>query len=198
MEISQARSLVTQVRHAHRLLEGFYERILPQLDKLASEAANANFRFWGSMEGEGIGKSTSKPSSRAAWSFLPLFQSFYCYQRGGQSEHAKQGDIVLYFRLNTDDAFIDAVPEAMDYDPHTGSSSLELHLYCYTKDAAYSWDDIAEEYPWAKHDVWTTQDQDYPEVACCVKRFSLETVIATPGDIHDWISSQLAHLPSKI
>ena len=73
MEISQARSLVTQVRHAHRLLEGFYERILPQLDKLASEAANANFRFWGSMEGEGIGKSTSKPSSRAAWSFLPLF-----------------------------------------------------------------------------------------------------------------------------
>lgn len=60
MEISQARSLVTQVRHAHRLLEGFYERILPQLDKLASEAANANFRFWGSMEGEGIGKSTSR------------------------------------------------------------------------------------------------------------------------------------------
>lgn len=196
MEITQVRSLVTQVRHAHHLLEGFYERILPQLDKLASEAANANFRLWGSMEGEGVGKSTSKPSVRAAWSFLPLFQSFYCYQRGGQSEHAKKGEIVLYFRLNIDDAFVDATPGAMDYyDPHTGSSSLEVHLYCYTKDAMCSWDDIADEYPWAKHDIWTTQEQDYSEVACCVKRFSLETVIATPGEIHDWISSQLAHPP---
>ena len=86
----------------------------------------------------------------------------------------------------------------LHYHSHSSSSSLELHLYCYTKDAAYSWDDIAEGYPWAKHDIWTTQDQDYSEVACCVKRFSLETVIATPGDIHDWTSSQLAHLPSKI
>lgn len=35
----------------------------------------------------------------------------------------------------------------LHYDPHSGSSSLEVHLYCYTKDAACCWDDIAEEYP---------------------------------------------------
>lgn len=31
-------------------------------------------------------------------------QSVSCYQRGGQSEYAKKGGILLYFRLNIDDA----------------------------------------------------------------------------------------------
>ncbi|MFM4982619.1 MULTISPECIES: hypothetical protein [Aeromonas] len=192
MDISQAQSLVTQVRHAHRLIEGFYARILPQLDKLAGEAADADFRFWGSLEGDGVGKATSRPSSRAPWSFLPLFQSYYCYQLSRGSENSQKGDIALYFRLNIDDAFIEAAPEVIDYDPHTGSSSLEVHLYRFTKHAMYNWGSIEHDYPWADHEVWTGQAQEYPEVECCSKRFALETAITTPGQIHDWIASQLA------
>ena len=192
MDITQAQSLVTQVRHAHRLIEGFYERILPLLEKLAGEAADANFRYWGSSEGDGVGRATSKPSARAPWSFLPLFRSYYCYQRGRGSENAQKGDIALYFRLNIDDAFIEATPEATDYDPHTGSSSLEVHLYRFTKDALYSWDAIEGNHPWANHDAWTDQAQEYPEVECCSKRVALETAITAPGQLHDWISNQLA------
>ena len=192
MDVSQAQILIAQVRHAHRLIEGFYERILPQLDKLASEAADARFCYWGNAEGDGVGRATSKPSARAPWSFLPLFRSYYCYQRGRGAEHAQKGDIALYFRLNIDDAFNEAAPEATDYDPHTGSSSLEVHLYRFTKDALYRWDAIEGDPPWANHDTWASQAQEYPEVECSSKRVALEIAITAPSQLHDWISNQLA------
>ncbi len=56
----------------------------------------------------------------------------------------------------------------------------------------YNWGSIEHDYPWADHEVWTGQAQEYPEVECCSKRFALETAITTPGQIHDWIASQLA------
>lgn len=66
------------------------------------------------------------------------------------------------------------------------------HLYRFTKHAMYNWGSIEHDYPWADHEVWTGQAQEYPEVECCSKRFALETAITTPGQIHDWIASQLA------
>jgi len=43
MNHDQAELLVTQVQHAHRLLAGFYQRILPAIDNLAG---HYNATFW--------------------------------------------------------------------------------------------------------------------------------------------------------
>ncbi|WP_216822677.1 hypothetical protein, partial [Aeromonas caviae] len=37
-----------------------------------------------------------------------------------------------------------------------------------------------------------SQAQEYPEVECCSKRVALETAITASGQLHDWISNQLA------
>ncbi len=45
-DLEQTTQLVTQLQQAHRLAAGFYQRILPLFDQIASQALDAEFWYW--------------------------------------------------------------------------------------------------------------------------------------------------------
>jgi len=80
MNHDQAELLVTQVQHAHRLLAGFYQRILPAIDNLAGHY-NATFWYWEPSEFSRPCGASIRPSSKWAWDFLPLVATRLVYVR---------------------------------------------------------------------------------------------------------------------
>ena len=99
-----ALQLVTQLQQAHRLAAGFYQRILPLFDQIASQALDAEFWFWEPSETSRPCRSGTRPSSSWAWDYLPLFASNHAY-RDWDGDTAQQGDKTLVFRLFLDHDF---------------------------------------------------------------------------------------------
>jgi hypothetical protein len=105
MEIKDAEQFVEQLQHAHRLSVAFYRRFLPTLDKIASQVG-CRFGWWAPTVTDKPCQSTTRPSSKWAWDFVPLFASSYLYYRE-EGNTATPEDVGLLFRLFIDNAFSD-------------------------------------------------------------------------------------------
>ncbi|AZF40504.1 hypothetical protein C4J87_0313 [Pseudomonas sp. R1-43-08] len=146
MSRDQAVSLVNQVQRSHRLLAGFYKRILPALDDLAS-SFGASFWYWGPISFDRPCKSSTKPSSKWAWDFLPLIATQFVYIR---SDDGNQAAIEL--QLRTDPSVL---PELRLYKGQPNPTNLPdatpvLRIYLYWLKANSS-ADIKSEWEQAEH-----------------------------------------------
>ncbi|CAM3317798.1 hypothetical protein [Polaromonas hydrogenivorans] len=95
--------LVNQVKVAHRLCAGFYQRLLPTIKHVASEL-DFTFWSWRPLETERPPRATTQPAEKWAWDFLPLFASEHIYRRS-DGDVAKVGDVAIIFSIYLDESF---------------------------------------------------------------------------------------------
>jgi len=145
--IQDAETLVSQLQQSHRIAVAFYRRFLPLLDDAAAQLG-CQFKYWGPELTDMPCKSGTRPSSKWAWDFLPLFASNHIYWRtaGG---NAVPEDAGIYFILYIDDAFIQenrqkfkikGQPDAVAMP--IGRATLQAFLYRPTKKSIKSFQEL--------------------------------------------------------
>lgn len=153
IKLSEAEMLVTQTQIAHRLAVGFYQRLLPLLERIAGEL-DLQFWYWEPAHTSRPSQSTTSPNSKWKWDFVPLFASRHVFWRIA-GEKAQPGDVVLVFNVYIDENFKPEKRKALGIkgqpDPlllPTGPALVEIFLYRSTgeSDMAFSkeWQDL----PW--------------------------------------------------
>ncbi|WP_157211392.1 hypothetical protein [Pandoraea sp. B-6] len=96
-------TMVEQLQQAHRISVAFYRRILPTLDNIASEL-KCQFRYWEPLHTSMPGRATTRPSTKWAWDYVPLFAFNQVYWRTGGTE-AQPSDVGLSLCTYVDDGF---------------------------------------------------------------------------------------------
>lgn len=157
--LRDAETLVTQLQHSHRIAAAFYRRFLPLLDDTASQLG-CQFKYWGPELTDMPCKSVTRPGSKWAWDFLPLFASNHVYWRSAGGS-ATPEDVGIYFLLYIDDAFvpenrqknkIKGQPDAVTLP--IGRALLQAFLFRPVKKSSKSFQDL-----------WYQTDVD-PEFGC--------------------------------
>lgn len=195
IELEQATQLVTKIQIAHRLSVGFYQRILPLFDIIASKSGDFVFWCWEPNQTARPCRSASQPSNSWAWDFLPLFASSYTYWNS-DNEAAKRGDTALTFHLYIDDMFKSQNRERLGIsgqpDPMVlpnGNSVVEVMLYQMMKADTQTFGQHWEELGWLEQDSdWQQQNNT---MQACAKKFPLDLFISSPSEITEWIKIQL-------
>lgn len=99
---NDALSLVKTVQDAHRLLAGYYQRLLMALDSLATRCG-ANFWHWNPIDFDRPCISYTSPTSKWAWDFLPLLNANFVYTRTDD-----QQQVAIQFRVLADPLLVKA------------------------------------------------------------------------------------------
>jgi len=157
----QAQKLVVDVQVAHRLVVGFYERLLPSLDG-GAEKLGFDFWYWEPMHTARPCRSTTRPSKSWLWDMVPLFAATHVYRRVS-GKRLKAGDMALAFNVYVDQNFKPEKRAALGQkgkpDPillPRGESIIEVDLYRVvrksTQDFEEAWD--ASEHPTHGRSDW--------------------------------------------
>ena len=130
----QAEKLVADVQVAHRLVVGFYERLLPSLDK-GAETLGFEFWYWEPMHTARPCRSNTRPSKNWLWDMVPLFAATHVYKKVS-GKRMKAGDMVLSFNVYIDHNFEPERRKEVGIkgkpDPITmplGAAVIEVDLY---------------------------------------------------------------------
>lgn len=147
--------LVEQVQIAHRLCVGFYQRLLPEVEKVAREVeAGFVFRSWGPIEtNRPAGRSTS-PVNKWAWDLVPMFATKFDYSPES-GDTARSGDLMLSFVIYIDESFskkrrvelnVRGQPDPLKLK--RGEATVQVRLFRCTADSNQTLDSlIGEETP---------------------------------------------------
>lgn len=100
MNRDQVSLLVNQVQRSHRLLVGFYKRILPSFDEIAAKFGGA-FWLWDPIDFERPSRSGTRPSRKWAWDYLPLMNAKFLYLRSDGEQPA-----IFEFHLHVEPAVL--------------------------------------------------------------------------------------------
>ncbi|MEA9429199.1 hypothetical protein [Aeromonas caviae] len=191
-DLEQTTHLVTQLQQAHRLAAGFYQRILPLFDQLASQALDADFWFWEPSENGRPCRSGTRPSSSWAWDYLPLFASDHGY-RDWDSDTAEKGDVTLVFRLYTDHDFrrtsslragVKGQPDPLQLN---GQAIVEVSLFRCLENSDKNFDELWRPVPWPLHQPDWKQSEECALLAVCSNHVPLAQLLADPDSVARWI-----------
>ena len=191
-DLEQTNQLVTQLQQAHRLAAGFYQRILPLFDQIASQALDAEFWYWEPSETSRPCRSGTCPSSSWAWDYLPLFASDHGY-RNWDSETTKKGDTSLVFRLYIDHEFrhdsssrsgVKGQPDALKLD---GQAVVEVSLFSCLQDSDKHFGELWRPLPWPLHQPNWKQSEECGLLEVCSNHVPLAQLLADPDSVADWI-----------
>lgn len=153
--------LVQQVQIAHRLCVGFYQRLLPTIEEVAT-ALGCSFCLWSPQETSRPAGQYTAPQSKWAWDFVPMFATQYVYERVA-SDAAQQGDMNLTFIVYLDNNFKKDQRKKLGVkgqpDPITlpqGEAVVEVYMYRCTEDSKASFDSLwdAAKWPDAEKTDW--------------------------------------------
>ena len=158
MEITteQASELANQVRQAHRLCVGFYQRLLPSLDNFGS-AFQCKFKSWDPLHFNRPCIPSTNPSQKYAWDFVPMVGAKFVYANG-EGESTEIGELILEIDVLLDGALdrdyrknnnIKGQPDSTSI-PDAGSY-LRVYLYRAPQDLRK-----------AMHELW--KSCDLPEI----------------------------------
>ncbi|TFF41666.1 hypothetical protein [Pseudomonas sp. RIT623] len=145
---NEAAALVRQVQGAHRLLAGYYGRLLMTLDSLAAKFG-ANFWYWNPIDFDRPCRSYTSPTSKWSWDFLPLLNANLVYTRTDDIQQ-----VAIQFRVLTDPSLLKENRRGNNQpDPVSLATSTPLlRIYAYRlKDGS----------PQAIKDAW--DDMSYPK-----------------------------------
>jgi hypothetical protein len=195
-DITPTEQLVEQLGQAHRLVAGFYQRILPLFDQIAQDSVDANFWFWNPSENDRPCSSAKRPSSYWAWDYIPLFASTHAY-RTWDTDQAKRDDMTLVFRLYIDNAFKKESPQRMgrkgEPDPlqmESGKAVVEVKLYRCTQNSELHFDKLWHGIPWPQpSEHWTAATQR-EGIELCARDVPLAELLADPTAVTTWIKAQ--------
>lgn len=199
MTLTEANQLIDQLQTAHRLSVGFYQRLLPLINRVASEL-ELEFWSWGPLYTDRPSQSGKPPSDKWAWDLIPMFASQHIF-RNEQSEHASAGDCAAVFRIFIDDNFKPTNRKALgirgEPDPITmpvGSATLELDLLCCEGKSLKSFDSLWEDAEWPSDDnmQWESVGENMYGRRLT---FSLAQLIAEPEKTVASVREELAKAP---
>ena len=97
--------LVSQAQVAHRLLAGFYQRLLPTINQVAQQL-QLNFYEWEPTVTSRPCRKSSNPADSWAWDMLPMMAHIQRFMRSENRESAV-GDITLDFFVTFDSNYSD-------------------------------------------------------------------------------------------
>lgn len=169
MELTRERAehLVAQAATAHRIVVAFYQRMLPQLDEIAT-GLDMDFWYWEPIETGRPCRSTTRPSSNWAWDMVPLYAANFVYRRVQQAERVTEGDLVLQFSVYFDTSFdsderkragLRGEPDALTLP--AGRSEIQAYLCRCTGDDQRSFEVMWRESEYAEPEIdgWQTLDR---------------------------------------
>jgi hypothetical protein len=194
---NQTEQLVEQLGQAHRLVSGFYQRILPLFDQIAQETIDANFWYWKPSENSRPCSQYTRPSSAWVWDYLPIFASTHAY-RTWESGKALCNDMTLAFRLYIDDAIKEGSPQRAGRkgapDPlgmERGNAVVEVYLFKCCENSEHSFNTLWNNIPWPQPNEQWTASTAHPEIKFCVRHEPLAEFLADPSVVTDWLKNQL-------
>ncbi|KTA75565.1 hypothetical protein [Aeromonas salmonicida] len=196
-DVTQTEKLVEQLGQAHRLVAGFYQRILPLFDQVAQETIDANFWYWAPSENSRPCSKHTRPSSAWTWDFIPMFASTHAY-RTWNGSRALCNDMTLAFCLYIDDAIKADSPQRLgrkgEPDPlrmELGNAIVEVYLFRCNKDSEHSFDTLWDNIPWPyPTEQWTAADE-YPEIEFYVRQVPLAELLSDATVVTRWIKTCL-------
>lgn len=135
IDIETAGKLMHDVQVAHRVVVGFYQRIIPLLDHV-SEGMDCEFSYWRPLYTKRPSVGTTKPSKNWLWDMVPLYASRHVYRRvaGGGLQTS---DRVIVFDIEVDEGFNTArkhgEPNPIEFE--AGAARLYVDLYRASKES---------------------------------------------------------------
>jgi hypothetical protein len=196
-DLEQTTQLVTQQQQAHRLAAGFYQRILPLFDQIASQALDAEFWYWDPSENSRPCRSGTQPSSSWTWDYLPLFASNHAY-RDWDGDTAQQGDKTLVFRLYLDHDFrrtsalravVKGQPDPLQLD---GQAIVEVSLFRCLENSDQHFDKLWRNVPWPAHQSDWKKSEICELLEVCSNHVPLAQLLADPDKTSEWIKQMFA------
>lgn len=168
IDAETARKLMGDVQVAHRVVVGFYERLMPRLDHIA-ESMELEFFYWQPLYTSRPAMSTTRPSQNSLWDMVPLYASMHVYRRveGG---NLRAGDKAAVFNIQVDEGFKTAMargkPDPIEFAQ--GNATLRIDLYRATSDVEETFDAI-----WNKAKTADPAKDGWHKVADCMEGRSI-------------------------
>ncbi|MGB0893367.1 MAG: DUF883 domain-containing protein [Parashewanella sp.] len=92
--------LLQQVRTAHRLLAAYYQRLLPSIERIATEL-DTKYYFW-KPDKFNSPSATSNPFIKWKWDLLPAISTLYMFENIDNGKSIKIGDYLVSFSVDSD------------------------------------------------------------------------------------------------
>lgn len=155
--------LVDQVQIAHRLCVGFYQRLLPSIQEVAT-ALECSFCSWNPAETNRPAGQYVAPQDKWAWDLVPMFATQHVYERVA-GDFASQGDLSLTFTIYLDENFkksqrkklgIKGQPDPINLPK--GGATVEVCIHRCTEDSKASFDSLWDAARWPDSDKAGWQD----------------------------------------
>lgn len=155
--LSQAAELVGQLQSAHRLAVGFYQRMLPQLSKIADDLGLI-FWSWRPIYNDRPSQASKFPGEKWAWDLVPMYavRFDFCTELG---EHANVGDVAAVFKILLDDNYRRSQRKELgikgEPDPVTmpvGNAIVVIDLFSCTANSQRSFEALWEDAAWPSND----------------------------------------------
>lgn len=118
--------MVSQVQVAHRLVVGFYQRLLPAIEHIANEL-DCSFWYWDTSETDRPCRKSTPPGECWAWDMTPLFASHHSYWRT-DGKVAKVGDVSMSFWIYLDDNFASAKRKKLGFPDDVEPDAIKLPI----------------------------------------------------------------------
>ena len=93
--------LLVQIRTAHRLLAAYYQRLLPSIEKIATQLGS-DFYFWEPYKFARPAQRTSNPFSKWAWDMLPAMSTIYVFKNVKEESSIAISDYLISFYVDSD------------------------------------------------------------------------------------------------
>ena len=122
-------ALVAQAQIAHRLVVGFYQRLLPTIKQVAKELEFTLWE-WDPWVTDRPCKKSLDPADHWAWDMVPMFASNHCYWRTNGTT-TEVGDAVLNMYVSFDSNFSGGEWEDVEPDATQlpmGAATVEIYL----------------------------------------------------------------------
>ncbi|CAM3187655.1 hypothetical protein [Vibrio rarus] len=127
-------AILLQMRTAHRILVGYYQRLLPCIEKIAREL-DADFYYWGPKDNT-FPRSNTNPFQRWQWDLLPAMNGRYLFKNIDDTSKTKSGDYVVEFLVINDDGYLsehrNVEPDALSLNISVEKANSILRVGIYT------------------------------------------------------------------
>jgi hypothetical protein len=181
---NEVENMLTQVRTAHRLVAAYYQRIMPQLERVFSEL-DLEFYYWGNTEFDLCPQGHRYPFKRWGWDFLPGLNCHFLFYSPRSADVrrgvTRKGDFFVAIYLYTDDSLHSdsghkAEPDALNLEGEVANpecSYLQVAVCkATTEDELNWWDDVWNPMQWPEFSTTPKPQSVGDDIACLATAFT--------------------------
>ncbi|UMO86377.1 hypothetical protein HP572_13365 [Pectobacterium sp. PL64] len=129
-----------QVRQAHRICAGFYQQVLPRIERVG-ELMSVQFLQWNPISFDTSPSRGVNPFKRWGWRFLPLIDTSFTFIKKSSSRYFCPNDYILDIRLITDselewehrkEVYAEQEPDACELNKMAKQTETYLAIYLFS------------------------------------------------------------------